>query len=110
MRLIPQTAGFQILVVKDSKSKAAFAHVVPQKGVYPKRYVVDMTVEHVLWRGLSQALLKTDDERPIAKVSKESLSACKVAGLDQVGGEPPRHMTSRPTVLLRVPFSKCKVA
>jgi hypothetical protein len=51
--------GIQILVVKDSKSKAVFAHVVPQKGADPKRYVVDMIVEDVLWLRWSQVLLKT---------------------------------------------------
>ena len=45
--------GMQILVVKDSKSRVVFAHVVPQKGVDPKRYVVDMIVEDVLWLGWS---------------------------------------------------------
>ena len=30
-----------------------------------------------------------DGQRPIAKLLKESLAACKVVGLDQVGEEPP---------------------
>ena len=101
--------GIKILVVKGSKSKAVFAHAVPQKGVDPKRYVVDMIVEDVLWLGWSQVLMKTDNERPIAKLLKESLAACKVAGLDQVGEEHPRHTTLRPTVLLKAPLSKCEV-
>ena len=69
-----------------------------------------MIVEDVLWLRWSQVLLKTDNEQPIAKLLTESLAACNVAGLDQVGEEPPRHMTPRPTVLLRVPLSKCEVA
>ena len=54
--------GIQILVVPDSKSKAVCAHVVPQQGVDPKRYVVDMIVGDVLWLGWSQVPLKTDNE------------------------------------------------
>ena len=81
--------GIQILVVKDSKRKAVFAHAVPQKGIDPKRYVVDIIVEDVLWLRWSQVLLKTDNERPIAKLLKQSLAACKVAVLDQVGEEHP---------------------
>ena len=31
--------------------------------------------------------MKTDNERPIAKLLKESLAACNVTGLDRVGEE-----------------------
>ena len=96
--------------MKDSTSKAVFAHVAPQKGVDPKRYVVDTTVEDALWLGWSQVPLKTHNERPIAKLSKELLADCKVAGSHQVGEEHPRHITPRPTVLLRAPLSKNQVA
>ena len=81
--------GIQFLVVTDSRSKAVFVHVVPRKGVDPKRYMVDTIVEDLLLLGWSRVLLKRNNERPIAKHLKESLSACKVAGLDQVVEEPP---------------------
>ena len=75
--------------MRCSKTKIIFAHVVPQKGLDPKRYVVDMIVEDVLYLGYSNVLLKTDNEKAIAKVLSESLAACKVAGVEQVGEEHP---------------------
>ena len=70
-----------------------------------------MIVEDVHWLGWSQVLLNMDNEQPNATLLKESLAACKVAGLDQVDDEElPRHMTPRPAVLLRVPLSTCEVA
>ena len=81
--------GIIILVVKDTKSKSVFAHVVPQKGVDRKRFVVDSVVEDVMYLGYRQVLLKSDNEPAIVKLLKESLVACKVAGVDQVGEEHP---------------------
>ena len=65
--------GIKILVVKDSKSKAIFAHVVPQKGIDPKRYVVDMIVEDVFYLGYNHVLLKTDNEKADTEKMKEEL-------------------------------------
>ena len=81
--------GIKILVVNDSKSRSVFSYVVPQKGIDPKRFAVDMIVESVLWLGYSKIVLKTDNERPIAKLLEQSLAACKVAGIEQATLEHP---------------------
>ena len=81
--------GIQIFVVQDTRSKSLFAHVVPQNGIDPNRCDVDMIVDDVLWPGYSQVVLKTDNEKLIAKLLKESLAACRVARVDQVGEQHP---------------------
>ena len=80
--------ALKILVVKDSKSKAVFAHAVPKKGVDDKRYSVDKVVEDVLYLGYSKVLLKSDNEPAIIKLLKESLGSLKVTGdIEQAGEE-----------------------
>ena len=37
----------KVLVVKDSKSKSVFAHLVPSKGVYETQYALDRLVEDI---------------------------------------------------------------
>ena len=81
--------GIKILVVYDSKSRAVFAHVVPQKGVDPKRYAVDMIVDDVMWLGYREVVLKTDNEKAIVKLLEQALAACKVAGVEQAAEEHP---------------------
>ena len=66
-----------------------FAHVVPRKGVDPKRYSVDMIVEDILWLGYSEMVLKTDNEPAIVKLLEQALAACKVAGVQQIVEEHP---------------------
>ena len=72
----------KLLVVKDTKSKAVFAHAFPQKGIDEKRFSVDMVVADVLWLGYSKVLLKSDNEPAIVKLLKESLATLKVSGVD----------------------------
>ena len=79
--------ALKLLIVKDTKSKAVFAHTVPRKGVDEKRFSVDMVVADVLWLGYSKVLLKSDNEPAIVKLLKESLATLKVSGVDQVGEE-----------------------
>ena len=81
--------GIIILGVTDTKSKSVFAHFIPQKGVDRKRFVVDSVVEDVMYLGYRQVLLESDNKPAIVKLLKESLAACKVAGVDQVGEEHP---------------------
>ena len=47
--------ALKLLIVKDSSSRAVFAHVVPKKGVDAKRYAVDIIVDDVLWLGYSKS-------------------------------------------------------
>ena len=73
--------ALKLLVVKDTKSKAVFAHAVLRKGIDEKRFSVDMVVADVLWLGYSKVLLKSDNEPAIVKLLKESLATLKVSGL-----------------------------
>ena len=54
--------GVNILVAKDSNSRALFAHVVPSKGVDEGRFAVDILVEDCKWLGYSKIILKSDNE------------------------------------------------
>ena len=41
--------ALKLLIVKDSLSRALFAHAVPKKRVDDKRFAVDIIVVDVLW-------------------------------------------------------------
>ena len=43
----------KVLVVRCYKSKALFAHAVPQKGIDEKHYVVDCVTQDILWLAIS---------------------------------------------------------
>ena len=55
----------KVLVVRDSKSKAVFAHVVHAKGADAEGYAVDCLVEDVKWLGYNKIILKSDNEPAI---------------------------------------------
>ena len=74
----------KVLVVRDSRSKALFAHVVPSKGVDEKGFAVDSLVEDVRWLGYSRLTLKSDNEPAIVKLLTEALRELRVQGVEQV--------------------------
>ena len=77
-----------ILVIRDGRSKALFAHAVPQKGVDEQRYIIDRVVDECNWLGYSQITLKSDNEPAVAKVISESLKALRIqAHIEQVNEE-----------------------
>ena len=100
--------ALKLLVVKDSKSRAVFAHAVPRKGIDEKRYAVDMVVEDVLWLGYSKLLLKSDNEPAIVKLLKESLASLKVSGVDQAGEEHPPPYDSQANGLVEAAVKQVK--
>ena len=63
----------KILVVRDSRSEAVFAHVIPTRGINEKGFSVDALVSDVKWRGYSKVTLKSDNEPAIAKLLQEAL-------------------------------------
>ena len=79
----------KILVVRDLRSKALFAHAVAAKGADADGYAVDAVVKDVLWLGYSRVILKSDNEPAIVRLLRESLKALRVEGLDQAGEEHP---------------------
>ena len=82
-----QEQALKVLVLKDSKSRAVFAHAVPQKGIDPKRYIIDTIVQDILYLGYSQIILKSDNEPAIVHVLKETLASLKASGVSQAGEE-----------------------
>ena len=62
----------KILVVRDSKSKAIFAHAVRCKGSDEDGHAVQCVVDDVKWLGYTKVILKSDNEPAIRKL----LSLC----------------------------------
>ena len=69
--------------MRDSKSKAVFAHVVPAKGIDEKGFSVDALVSDVKWLGYTKVTLKSDNEPAIVKLLQEALRELRVQGLEQ---------------------------
>jgi hypothetical protein len=52
-----------ILVVKASRGKAVFSHVVPQKGIDMDHYAVDELMKDLKWLGYQKVSLRSDNEK-----------------------------------------------
>ena len=76
--------AIKLLVVRGSKSKAIFGHVVPQKGLDEKGFSVDSLVEDVKWLGYTKVTLKSDNEPAIVKLLGEALREHRINGVSQV--------------------------
>ena len=87
----------KVLVVKDTLSRSIFAHVVRRKGVEEDGYSVKRLTEDVAWLGYTKVILKSDGERAIVRLLKESLRNIKteVSGMEQAGFEHPPPYDSR---------------
>ncbi len=90
-----ERALLKILVVKDLRSKAVFAHAVPQKGVDADGYAVLRLIEDIRWLGYTKVILKADNERAIVRLLHESLKRIKTEAMEQVGQEHPPSYDSR---------------
>ena len=75
--------AIKILIIRDSKSKSVFAHVVPSKGVDEGGFSVRMLIEDVKWLGYSKVTLKSDNEPAIVKLLSEALRELRIQGLEQ---------------------------
>ena len=73
----------KILVVRDSKSKAVLAHVVPTRGVDETGLSVDALVSDVRWLGYNKVMLKRAHEPATVKFLQEALWELRVQGLAQ---------------------------
>ena len=63
-----EKSGAPILIMKDNKSKAVFADVVPQKGI--NSYAIERMVQNLDILGYSRFILKRDQEPSIAALQK----------------------------------------
>ena len=73
----------KVLVAKCQKTQCVFSHVVPQKGIDPRRYVVDRHAQDVVWLGHARVILKSDNEIAILKLLKEVFKSLGIRGLEQ---------------------------
>ena len=89
--------GLKILVAHDSKGKACFAHVVPQKGIDADHYAVDVLMKDVAWLGYTHISLRSDNEPAILKLLEHALTEARytVKDLEQVLEEHPNTYDSR---------------
>ena len=81
-----EAAGDQaakLLIVRDGKSKAVFAHVVPQNGIDEKGFAVGSLVEDCKWLGYNKIVFKSDNEPAIVKLLTEALRELRIQGLEQ---------------------------
>ena len=92
-----EQTDLKVLVVKDSRTRAIFAHVVDKKGTDASGYAVTRLVEDIAWTGHVKVVLKADNERAIVKLLREALRAAKteVKDLEQVGTEFPSAYDSK---------------
>ena len=92
------------LLMRDSKSKALFAHVVPCKGVDEERYVVDLVVSDLEWLGHTAMLLKADNERSlqalVRAVMRKAHASCK--NIEQLSKEEPAAYDSQSNGLTEI--------
>jgi hypothetical protein len=80
----------KLLIAKDARGKAVFAHVIPQKGVDQDHYSVDVLVKDVLWLGFREVFLKSDNEPATLKLLEHALTELMLdTKLDQVAQEHP---------------------
>ena len=73
----------KVLVVRDSRSKSVFAHVVPAKGVDERGFSVDAFVDDIRWLGYVKITLKSDNEPAIVKLLGAALRELRVQGIEQ---------------------------
>ena len=74
----------KLLVVRDDRSKALFAHVVPKKGIDEKGFSVDSLVADIKWLGYAKLTLKSDNEPAIVKLLSEALRELRISGMSQI--------------------------
>ena len=79
-----EPGSMKVLVVRDNRSKAIFAHTVPVKGADEGGFAGKGIGDDVVWLGYSKVVLKTDNEPAILKLLQESLRDLRVEGIDQV--------------------------
>ena len=70
----------KILVVRDSKSKSVFAHVVPAKGIDEKGFAVDALVDDAKWLGYNRVIMKSDNGPAIVKLLSKALRELRIEG------------------------------
>ena len=74
----------KVLVIRDSRSKSLFAHIVPVKGVDDRGFAVQALVDDIKWLGYTDVTLKSDNEPAIVKLLAEALRELRINGVEKV--------------------------
>ena len=80
-----EPGSIKVLVVRDNRSKAVFAHTVPVKGADEGGFAVKAIVDDVVWLGYTKLVLKTVNELAILKKFArvvEGLEDCRTGSSD----------------------------
>ena len=96
-----EPGSIKVLVVRDNRSKAVFAHTVPVKSADEGGFAVRAIVDEFVWLGYTKFVSKTDHEPAILKLLQESLRDLRIAGIDQVMYENSPEYGSRSQVSQR---------
>ena len=72
----------KILVAKCQLSKCTFAHMVPQKGVDPDLYAAKRLMRDILWLGHNKIILKSDNERSIVSLLRNTIKALRIENIE----------------------------
>ena len=82
--IIRQPGSIKMLIVRDNRCKAVFAHTVPVKGIDAESLAVNAIADDVVWLGYTEVVLTTNNEPAILKLLQDSLRGLRIEGLDQV--------------------------
>ena len=66
----------------DIPQECLFAHVVPQEGMDPEQYAVERLKRDILWLGHSKVILKSDNERSIIALLRNTLKALRIEQIE----------------------------
>jgi len=79
------------ILMRCSRTKNIFAHVLPHKGVDENGYIVKLLVKDLRWLGHTRLIVKADNEPALQKLVKLALRELNVTaaddGLEQAGQE-----------------------
>ena len=78
---IDESLVLKVLVVRDMRSKALFAHAVTVKGSDDAGFAVQCLVDDIAWLGYSRVILKSDNEPAIVRLLEDALKALRVEGI-----------------------------
>ena len=94
---VRRPGSIKVLIVRDKKEKALFAHLVPVKGADEEGFAVKSIVDDVVWLGYTKVVLKTDNEPAFFKLLQASLRDLRIEGLGQIMREnsPPQSTIQR---------------
>ena len=65
--------------------------MVPQKGIDPDLYAVKKPTRDVIWLGHNRIILKSDNERAIVSLLKNTIKALRIENIENTQDAHPSH-------------------